>query len=342
MFQLRNFLLLFLLFILIVGGTIFFTLNLKPVSADKTQSVLKISQGMSFSQIVDQLHEEGLIRSLKIFKAFALLSGQAHQFKPGEYFLSPNLSSKEIINYLTAGPKEISVTIIPGRTLKEIDDLLSGSGIIKQGDLINLSVDEVFSSDPNKYFFLKDRKTLEGFLLPDTYRFLPGETAKIVALKILDNFEAKALQSFNKDVSINMKKDFDYKTLILASLLEKEIPAYEDQRKVADIFEKRLKIGMPLQIDACILYAKCDGRFIDCPTLQKEDFKIDSPYNTYLNKGLVPTPISNPSSSTIEAAANPMSSDYLYYLSDSKTNETIFSKTLEEHNRNRYQYLLNN
>ncbi|MFA5386320.1 MAG: endolytic transglycosylase MltG [Candidatus Paceibacterota bacterium] len=342
MFQLRNFLLLFLLFILIVGGTIFFALNLRPVSTDKTQSILEISQGMSFNQIVNQLHDKGLIRSSKIFKAFALLSGQAHQFKPGEYFLSPNLSSKEIINYLTNGPKEISITIIPGRTLKEIDDLLSSSGVIKKGDLIGLSVNEVFSVDQDKYFFLKDKKTLEGFLLPDTYRFLPGETAKTVALKILDNFEAKALQSFKKGASINVKEDFDYKTLILASLLEKEIPVYEDQRIAAGIFQKRLKIGMPLQIDACILYAKCDGRFINCSTLQKEDFKIDSPYNTYLNKGLVPTPISNPSSSTIEAAANPIPSDYLYYLAKPKTNQTIFSKTFEEHNRNRYQYLLNN
>ena len=333
---------LFFVFILIVLGAIFSVKNLGPVSIDKTQIVLEISQGESFNQIVDELKEKDLIRSVKVFKVFTFLIGSAHRLKPGTYFLNQSLSAKEIINNLTSGPKEIAITIIPGRTLKEIDDILSNGGIIKKGDLIALTVNEIFSADPGKYYFLKDKKTLEGFLLPDTYRFLPSQSAKTVAFKLLDNFQAKALPILNKDANITMNVDLDYKTLILASLLEKEIPLYEDQRIAAGIFEKRLKIGMPLQVDATILYAKCDGRFINCPTLEKKDFQIDSPYNTYKNKGLVPAPISNPSISTIKAAVNPIKSSYLYYLSAPKTNQIIFSETFEEHNRYRFQYLLNN
>ena len=97
---------------------------------------------------------------------------------------------------------------------------------------------------------------------------------------------------------------------------------------------------MPLQVDATIVYIKCQGQFLDCPPARDADYKADSPYNTYLYSGLPSGPISNPSAKTIEAAANPVKSDYWYYLSDPKTQKTIFSKTLDEHNKNRYKYLL--
>ena len=205
-----------------------------------------------------------------------------------------------------------------------------------------MDANEIFLANPAKYFFLEEVKTLEGFFLPDTYCFLPGESPKNVALKMVDNFSTKALPILKQDDKLLSDREFIYKTLILASLLEKEIPLPEDQKIAAGILEKRLTIGMPLQVDATILYAKCKGQFKDCPPLTKEDFKINSIYNTYLFKGLAPTPISNPSTSTIGAAANPTSSPFLYYLSIPKTTTTIFSKTFEEHNHYRFQYLLNN
>lgn len=327
---------LFIVFVLIISGIIFFINNLKPVSNDSSQIIVKIPQGSSFNEIVSKLEETGLIRSEKIFKVFVIFSGKAHQLKPGKYFLSRSLSAKQIIDNLIIGPKEISITIIPGKTLKEIDDLLAESGIIGEGELINLDVNEIFSINPDKYSFLEKVKSLEGFLFPDTYRFFVGETAKNVALRVVDNFYIKALPIFKKDDNIPKASEALYKTLILASFLEREIPIQEDQKIAAGILEKRLKLGMPLQVDATILYAKCDGKFNSCPLLQKEDFKIKSDYNTYLFNGLTPTPISNPATSTIEAALNPISSSYFYYLSIPNTNQTIFSKTLEEHNRNRF------
>lgn len=346
MFKITKFSLLFLLFVLIFFILIFlgivFVKNLKPVSNDATQIVLEIPEGASFNEIISQLKEKGLIRQETVFKIFAILSGKAHQLKPGKYFLSKNLSAKEIINELTAGPKEVSITIIPGRTLKEIDEILAENKIIKKGELIDLDVKEIFSVNPNKYFFLEGAKSLEGFLLPDTYYFLPGESVQSVVLKMVDNFSRKALPILKQDGKLSTDRNFIYKTLILASFLEKEVPVFEDQKIAAGVLEKRLTKGMPLQVDATILYAKCEGRFINCPALTKEDFKINSVYNTYLFKGLTPTPISNPSISTIEAAANPVSSSFFYYLSTPKSTTTIFSKTLEEHNRYRFQYLLNN
>jgi UPF0755 protein len=110
---------------------------------------------------------------------------------------------------------------------------------------------------------------------------------------------------------------------------------------VAGIIEKRLKIGMPVQIDATILYNKCSGRFSGCSLLVKSDFKKDSPYNTYTRLGLTP-PISNPSLDAIKAAIEKKDSGYWFYLSDPKTKKTIFSENLEKHNINRAKYLLNN
>jgi len=345
MFRLVKLLSLFLIFILILFGIVF-ARNLRPVkddeSDDNTQIVLEISQGTSFNEITSQLKEKGLVRREIVFKIFTVLSGKAHQLKPGKYFLSKNLSAKEVINELTAGPKEISIIIIPGKTLKEIDEFLAENRVIKKGELIDLDANEIFLANPAKYFFLEEVKTLEGFLLPDTYRFLPGESPKNVVLKMVDNFSTKALPILKQDDKLLSDREFIYKTLILASLLEKELPLLEDQKIAAGILGKRLTIGMPLQVDATILYAKCEEQFSDCPPLTKEDFKINSVYNTYLFKGLTPTPISNPSTSTIEAAANPTLSSFLYYLSIPKTTTTIFSKTFEEHNHYRFQYLLNN
>jgi UPF0755 protein len=122
--------------------------------------------------------------------------------------------------------------------------------------------------------------------------------------------------------------------------LEKEVPDFEEQKIAAGIFLKRMDVGMALQADATVIYAKCSGKFAGCASLTRLDFKIDSPYNTYFYAGLPPAPISNPSAKTIEAASKAEKSDYWYYLSDPETQKTIFSKTLEEHNDNRASYLL--
>ncbi|MGB9608998.1 MAG: endolytic transglycosylase MltG, partial [Minisyncoccia bacterium] len=130
-------------------------------------------------------------------------------------------------------------------------------------------------------------------------------------------------------------------TLILASMLEKEAPFFEDQKIIAGILLKRLKLNMPLQVDATICYIKIlkNKGSISCLPLNPLDFKINSPYNTYTNKGLPSAPISNPSVQAVLAALNPVESKYLYYLSDPKTKKTIFSQTLKEHNQNILKYL---
>ena len=123
----------------------------------------------------------------------------------------------------------------------------------------------------------------------------------------------------------------------MASLLEKEVREETDKRMVADILWRRLDTNFPLQIDATICYAEYES-FKKC-SLNRELFKLDSPYNTYLYKGLPPTPINNPGIESIQAALNPLENDYWYYMTDRETGRTIFSETFEEHLESRGKYL---
>ena len=213
-------------------------------------------------------------------------------------------------------------------TIKEIDEKLSGSAVIRPGDLINFDIGPL----KNGYSWLEGAQSLEGFLLPDTYIFFLGSDPNSVVKKFLDNFELKALPLFKNSGNL-------LKIINLASLLEKEIPDYHEAQLAAGILMKRLAVGMPLQVDATLVYGKCLGKFLNCPSLQEKDYKLDSPYNTYLYGGLPKTPICNPGPEAIKAALNPQKSDYWYYLSDPKTKKTVFSKTLDEHNKNRAKYL---
>ncbi len=279
---------------------------LKPVAADGGVMAVIIESGKNFNSIVKELASAGLIRSETIFKIYSFISGSARHFQAGAYLLKPSYSTPEIIDLLRSGPPDIKVLIAEGKTLKEVDAELSAAGLIKRGAL------EKFDGRPLKkdYPFLVSVQSLEGFLFPDTYRFSPDLLVESAVRKFLDNFQRKAWPILEER---EKRMGNSYKILILAALIEKEVPFHEDRLLVSGVLHNRLRIGMPLQVDA-------------------------EPW-TYKNYGLPPAPIANPGLSAIEAALNPAKTDYLYYLSDPKTKKTIFSETLEEHIRNKAKYL---
>ena len=160
---------------------------------------------------------------------------------------------------------------------------------------------------------------MEGYLFPDTYLFLPGAETEQIIGTMRDNFKKKA-------------GDIAQDIVIMASLIEKEVPASDDRRIVSGILWKRLEIGMPLQVDAVFPYITGKREVL------LDDLKINSPYNTYLYKGLPPGPIANPGLDAIEAARNPKETPYLYYISG-KDGKTHFAKTYEEHLKNKEKYL---
>ncbi len=227
--------------------------------------------------------------------------------------------------------KKIKVTIPEGLTALQIDDLLYEKGIIKtQGSIADYDVTSLRVNYP----FLEASPNLEGFLFPDTYEFYIGSGTDTVVRKILDNFTEKTSDVFKNKIPSQI-----YKELITASLIEEEAPDVEsDKRLIASLIERRIYEGMYLNIDAALCYARsrrgCEGK-----PLTREDKKIKSGYNTYIYKGIPPTPIANPGLSSIEAVLHPENSDFWYYLSDPATGKTIFSTTLDEHNKNIAKYL---
>jgi len=174
--------------------------------------------------------------------------------------------------------------------------------------------------------------------MPDTYDFFAGADINSVVEVFLDNFQKKA-EAAGGGLLFSGKQGSILKIIILASILEKEVPDDSERRLVAGILNKRLSAGMPLQTDAVLVYENCGGRFLGCEKLERADYKTDSAYNVYTNRGLPPGPISNPTASAINSALNPEKSDYWYYLSNPRTKQTIFSATLDEHNENRAKYL---
>lgn len=289
--------------------------------------MVRIEQGSGLGDIAGKLLAEGLIKSEVMFKLYAFIFGKAHLLKPGVYDLNTGMGMGEIIFILVRGPsREVSITIPEGSNKWEIDSLLAEGEVLAHGELLA--------------FLGKETGDMEGYLFPDTYRFYRNSSPNEVVQKMRQNFDEKA-----KPLLVRDEKNF-YSNLILASLLEKEVPEYEDRRIVAGVLLKRLKVGMGLQVDATICYTKLK----QAEELEKEapqscypfgaiDFKIDSPYNTYLHRGLPPTPIANPGLEAIRAVLDPQGSPFWYYLSDPKTKKTIFSKTLDEHRENRVKYL---
>lgn len=306
---------------LLLAAAYFFD-GLKPVSSSASEPTdFKVEAGDGFLKICGGLADENLIKSKPAFELLAILTGSAGKLKPGLYSLNQSMTSDEILNHLVSGSRrEVSVTIPEGASVYEIDKILSGAGVIEVGSLVDLA----------------KKENLEGQLFPDTYNFFTGSDPSSIVEKFLDNFRNKA------EPVLAQSQANATSTLILASLVEKEVPDLEDQKIVAGILQKRLKAGMLLQVDATVCYVKEVAAYpgdAACYPLTSLDFKLESPYNTYLYTGLPPGPIGSPGISAITAALNPKSSPYWFYLSDPATHKTIFAQTLDEQNLDKTKYL---
>ncbi len=303
----------------LVAALGFFLYELRPASTAHDTVVFEIEPGEGFRVIIGRLHEAGVVRSAFATEAFSLLNGSALSMQPGSYKLDAEMSAPEILNEIATGSgRETTVTIPEGSNLYQIDALLSNALVIHRGDLIAFA----------------RGKDLEGTLFPDTYRFYTNGEVSDVVQKMTDDFNVKAAPLLQGGKA-NATSD-----LIVASIVEKEVAEPNDQKIVAGILWKRLEAHMPLQADAAVCYAMQVAEPLTAPDCTTLDLKIDSPYNTYLYKGLPPSPIGNPGISAIQAALTPTSSPYWFYISDPKTGKTIFARTIDEQHQNTVKYLV--
>lgn len=305
------------------GGYFFIRYQLNtPLSSQSAEQTFVIEKGQGVKQIALDLEKAGLIKSKIIFEYYVWYKDWVARLQAGEYSLSPLLSVSQIAETIAKGEvvlREVKVTIPEGFTLKQIDQRLSESGLIKLGELINFNLSNSSSN-------------LEGYLFPDTYRFDQEASLDDIISKMLDNFDQKLDKNLRAEIEKQNKTIKDI--IIMASIIEKEVATYDDLQMVSGVFWGRLNINYPLESCATIAYILG----IDKWRYSIKDTEVNSPYNTYQNQGLPPGPISNPGLLAIKAAVYPTETDYRFFLSK-PDGETVFSRTYEEHLENRAKYL---
>lgn len=307
----------------IVGLCSYYKYSLKPVSTDERQVVFVINRGEGVSTVAKRLKEHGLIRSENIFKIFVYLHNKTQSIQAGRFELSPSLNVEEIVNKLEKGKIDTWLTVIEGMRSEEIAQILENEFGLSKEEFVNLSREH------------------EGKLFPDSYLIPPYFDNEDILALLLENFDKKTLNLPKKVDGLSQEE-----ILILSSIVEREAKTKEDRRIVSGILIKRLKENWPLQVDATSQYYKASLEYQLkgwqdnwWPKVTPADLKIENPYNTYLNLGLPPKPICNPSLSSIESVINYQPSDYWYYISDPSGEHMYFAKTLEEHEANIQNYL---
>jgi UPF0755 protein len=288
-----------------------------PVNAVNYPVISQVVQGESLSLVSDKLYGQKIIKNKFVFENFIKLTRQDSKIQIGEYTYHKPLNMVEILNKLITGRYEYIPVIIT----------------IKEGEDSRTIVDKIYNNFKNvksaysKEELLQILQDKEGYLFPETYNYAPSAS--------LENIFKKIDEEFIKRTSGYSTSTEDFKKiLIIASILEKEVPHPEDMKVVSGIIQNRLKIGMPLQMDSTL------GYFTGRASLQltRADLQLDSPYNTYKIKGLPTAPIGNPGDVSIQAAISPESHDYIYFLSGSD-GVNHYAKTYEEHLKNRRLYL---
>lgn len=331
--KLRNKILIGLLVFLIgVGAFSYFYIRSQlftPLSGDSSEKVFEIKEGQGVVEIVDNLKKEGLAKNKWVMLGYLKYKKIDKKLKSGVFLLRKNQTPAEVLDTISSGKTALKkVTIIEGWTLEEIASHLDERGLVQKSDFLEATKREKWN-----YEFLEDAESLEGYLFPDTYYIPYKATSEDIIKKLLDNFGKKLTKDTREEIKKQGKSIKEI--IIIASIVEREVNKDEDRKIVTGIFLKRISMGMPMEADSTINYIT--GKDLAQPTFA--DTRKNSPYNTYLNKGLPPGPICNPSLSAIQAAVYPKESPYLYYLNRQDTKETIFSKTYEEHIDNKNKYL---
>ena len=270
-----------------------------------------VAKGARFDAVAEDLAEAGAVDNLLLFRLAGRYGGQASKLKFGEYEIAPGSSMQDILDLLAKGGNvNYQVTVPPGMTV---------AMAVKRINALEPLVGEITELPP------------EGSLFPDTWGFQRGGQRKDVIARMQARM-AEVLDEVWEKRSEDTPLENKEQLLILASIIEKETRPKE-HRKVASVFINRLNKGMRLQTDPTVIYGITLGEAPLGRGLRKSELAAATPYNTYVIQGLPPTPIANPSRESLEAAANPEETPYLYFVADG-TGGHAFAETLKQHNEN--------
>ncbi|MDD6920715.1 MAG: endolytic transglycosylase MltG [Eubacteriales bacterium] len=296
-------------------------------SGNKSMKVVNIPNGSGTSVIAQTLEKEEIIKGATSFKIYAKIMGYDGEFKAGAYELSPSMDLSIICKKLSSGDTVSKTFTVPeGYSIDKIGDKLQKEGVVSKAEFEKALLKGNFSYDflPKN---INDVKDYEGYLFADTYSLPLDIDANALVKVILDNTDKK-LSKLKDDIKKSGRSI--HEILTVASIIEKESNT-EDMPKVASVIYNRLEKGMKLQMCSTLNYVS--GR--DAVKSNFSDINLQSPYNTYLNKGLPPGPIATVSMNSIKAALNPDKSKYLFFVvSEKMDGSNIFAETYEEHLKN--------
>jgi len=300
--------------VVIILAVVALTLNSSKI---KQPGAFVIKTGAVARSVWRDLAKQGFTSSTLPWYYHGWLNGSSTNIQAGTYQLESNELVKDIINRFNTGDvsnDELSITYPEGFTVSQMAARTAAKDIGTEAE------------------FLNQAKDLEGYLFPDTYRVFADDTPADVIKRMRANFDQKLTDDLLADIEKSGRTMEE--VIIMASIVEREVQTDADMAKVAGALWARFDDGVGLAADATVRYAL--NKWDDPLTVQ--DLQIESPYNTRRFAGLPPGPISNPGLRAIIAAIRPEKSDFYYYLS-APSGETIFSKTLEEHNLNKAKYL---
>jgi len=312
----RNFLLVGAFIALLLVASLYWVLFV-PARGFPVGETIVIPRGAAVSEVADILKERNVVSSPFLFRVYMKMFKRGDTVLAGAYLLNKKQSLLGIVDRITSGDfhlENIKVLITEGMDVLDIAK--------------KLKTDLPYFDD-KKFIELATKE--EGYLFPDTYFFIDGVAPESVIAMMKDNFTKKTAGLEQK---ISASGHTLAEIVTMASIIEREAVTPKDRRIISGILWKRISIRMPLQVDATFDYINGKGT----SSLTIDDLKIDSPYNTYVYRGLPPGPIGNPGLDCIIAALEPEKTPYLYYLSD-KGGTIHYAKTFEEHVKNKMKYL---
>ncbi|MDQ6898381.1 MAG: endolytic transglycosylase MltG [Candidatus Dormibacteraeota bacterium] len=286
-----------------------------PVSGDTRPVAVYIASGETPDALAADLVAKGLVRNRDVFLFYLRSRGNGADIQAGDFQLSRSMSMAAIVDHLTSATNTLQIKLAEGLTLAKMAAAVQASGLASGQEYTAAA-----GLAGHQESFLQGRPpdappTLEGYLFPDTYQLPPSAGARGLVQLQLDRFGRIVGAGLSQEIqapAAGRPQLSLYQLVSAASIVEREVNRDPDRRIVCGIIYNRLQLGMPLQIDATVLYGL--GRFGG--QLTQADLAQDTPYNTYLHPGLPPGPIANPGQAALKACAEPQPSSYLFYFSD--------------------------
>lgn len=299
------------------------------VPSVKEDTIVAIAKGSGLKKISDTLMNSGVIANDKLFILYVMKEGLQGDLKAGEYEFKKGSTLSDVVSQIVAGDVLLyRVTIPEGLTVKEIATLLDSKGVVDEEDFIVDTQNQEFI----KELLGNDATSFEGYLFPETYSYSRSPNAKELIVLMIERFNA-VYEPLNE---LRDKSNLTDKEIItLASIIEKETGTASERPIISAVFQNRLRIGMKLDSDPTVIYGMGENYK---GNIRRKDLKEETPYNTYVIKGLPPGPIANPGKDSIMAVFEPADVKYLFFVSKGDGTHH-FSNSFREHQNavNKYQ-----